>query len=232
MQKIMSCDKIYPGEGSMRLRNVKNKEEILSNSSYCIRDPFSYCGKWKEVFQNDHPIYIEIGMGKGQFILENAKMFPDINFIGIEKYDSVLAKAIMKVDDENLPNLRLVRGDAFEIEKMFHHEVSRIYLNFSDPWPKKRHHQRRLSSSIFLEKYDSIFVDDKVIEMRTDNVDLYQYSLVSFSEWGYILKEISFDFHKDGVPPITTEYEDKFSQKDCPIYYVMAEKIVLKRKTD
>ncbi len=208
----------------MRLRNVKNKEEILSNSSYCIRDPFPYFGKWKEVFGNTHPIYVEIGMGKGQFIIENAKKYPNINFIGIEKYDSVIAKACLKVEEENLPNLRLIRGDAYEIEKIFDHEISHIYLNFSDPWPKKRHHLRRLSSPVFLEKYDSIFIGDKVIEMRTDNASLYQYSLVSFSEYGYTLKEVNFDLHKESVPEITTEYEDKFSKDDLPIYYVLAEK--------
>ena len=207
----------------MRLRNVKNKEEILNQSSFCIRDPFSYIGKWKDVFSNTNPIYVEIGMGKGQFIIENAKKYPNINFIGIEKYDSVIAKACLKVEEE-LPNLRLVRGDAYEIEKMFDHEISHIYLNFSDPWPKKRHHLRRLSSPIFLEKYDSIFVGDKTIEMRTDNAALYQYSLVSFSEYGYTLKKVSFDLHKEEIPEITTEYEDKFSKDDLPIYYVLAEK--------
>ncbi len=209
----------------MRLRNVKNKEEIMNDSSYLIRDPFPYCGKWKEVFSNNHPIYIEIGMGKGQFIIENAKKYPNINFIGIEKYDSVIAKACQRAEVEKLDNLVLVRGDALEIDRMFNHEISRIYLNFSDPWPKKRHHLRRLSSSVFLEKYEKIFVKDKIIEMRTDNCDLYQYSLVSFSEGGYTLKEISFNLHHDNPPEITTEYEDKFSSKGNPIYYVLVGKI-------
>ena len=209
----------------MRLRNVKNKEEIMNDSSYLIRDPFPYCGKWKDVFSNTNPIYIEIGMGKGQFIIENAKKYPNINFIGIEKYDSVIAKACQRAENEQLNNLVLVRGDALEIDRMFDHEVSRIYLNFSDPWPKKRHHFRRLSSSLFLEKYEKIFVDDRIIEMRTDNSDLYQYSLVSFSEGGYTLKEISFNLHEDNPPEITTEYEDKFSSKGNPIYYVLVEKI-------
>ena len=215
----------------MRLRNVKNKEEIMNNSSYLIREPKEYKGKWNTYFKNDNPIYIEIGMGKGQFIINNAKMYPDINFIGIEKYDSVVAKGLQKVP-EGLDNLVIVRGDALEIDEWFDHEVSKIYLNFSDPWPKKRHHLRRLSSKVFLSKYIEITKDICDIEMRTDNRDLYMYSLVSFSENEFILKKISFDLHKDDMPAITTEYEDKFSKDDMPIYYVWcSKKVVKKRKT-
>ena len=207
----------------MRLRNVKNKEEIMKQFSFLIQDPLPYQGKWKELFHNDHPIYLEIGMGKGKFLIENAKMYPDINFIGIEKYDSVIAKAALRVDEE-LPNLLMIRTDASEIQSIFDREIDRIYLNFSDPWPKKRHHLRRLSSPLFLEKYESIFQKDKVIEMRTDNLDLFEYSLLSFSENGYVLEDISYDFHKDHMPLITTEYEDKFSKNGMPIYYVLCKK--------
>ena len=207
----------------MRLRNVKNKEVILGQSSYFISDGTIYKGQWSEVFGNSHPIYIEIGMGKGQFIIENAKAYPNINFIGIEKYDSVIARAIQKVP-EGLDNLRLIRGDAMMIDDMFDHEVDHIYLNFSDPWPKNRHHHRRLSSPVFLEKYDSIFREKKVIEMRTDNEDLFRYSLIQFSKYGYIFEKLSFHFHRDEMPLITTEYEDKFSSLDMPIYYVFCQK--------
>ena len=203
----------------MRLRNVKNKNEIMESSSYLIMNPCDYKGKWKNLFKNDNPIYIEIGMGKGQFIINNAINYPNINFIGIEKYDSVIAKALLKVPD-NINNLFIVRADALMIDEMFDHEISKIYLNFSDPWPKNRHHLRRLSSKIFLEKYETIFKDQKNIEMRTDNRDLYAYSLVSFSNYGYIFEEVSLDLHKDNLPSITTEYEDKFSKLDMPIYYV------------
>ena len=203
----------------MRLRNVKNKSEILDNAQSLIRDPFPYKGKWKEYFHNNHPIYVEIGMGKGKFIYENAKMYPDINFIGIEKYDSVIVKAVQRVD-EVLPNLVFIRMDALEIDRVFDKEVSKIFLNFSDPWPKKRHHFRRLSSKIFLDKYEKIFKDKREIEMRTDNRDLFQYSLVSYSEHGYILKDVSLNLHEDDMPLITTEYEDKFSKDGMPIYYV------------
>ena len=207
----------------MRLRNVKNKEEILSSSNYFISDGTEYFGKWNELFGNNNPIFIEIGMGKGKFIIDNAKKYKDINFIGIEKYDSVLAKAVQKID-EDLPNLRMLRLDALNIDQVFYKEINRIYLNFSDPWPKNRHHLRRLSSRVFLEKYDQIFRDNKEIFMRTDNRDLYIYSLESFSEYGYILKDISFDLHNSSEELITTEYEDKFSNMGMPIYSVVANK--------
>lgn len=207
----------------MRLRNVKNKEEIMDNSSYLVKNYFDYKGRWHELFGNDNPIYIEIGMGKGKFIIENAKMYPEINFIGIEKYDSVIAKGLQKIPD-GLDNLLMIRADAMDIGDIFDHEIERIYLNFSDPWPKNRHHLRRLSSRIFLEKYDSLFKGKKEIHMRTDNQGLYMYSLVSFSENGYVLKKISFDLHRDDMPLITTEYEDKFSKDGLPIYYVECSK--------
>ena len=143
----------------MRLRNVKNKEEILNNSKYLVRNPESLNGKWSAAFGNDNPIFIEIGMGKGKFIIENALKYPNINFIGIEKFDSVLAKSLPKIPD-NVPNLFILRLDALNIDNVFDHEISRIYLNFSDPWPKKRHHLRRLSSKVFLEKYDYIFKNE------------------------------------------------------------------------
>jgi len=210
----------------MRLRNVKNKEEILNASSFLVKNPKDYCGRWNIYFGNRNPIYIEIGMGKGQFIREHAKKFPNINFIGIEKYDSVVAKCLPKIDEE-LTNLAIIRMDALEIDQVFDKEISKIFLNFSDPWPKKRHHLRRLSSKIFLEKYEKIFILDKDICMRTDNEDLFCYSLMSFSEAGYILRNLTFDLHRDYKKDelITTEYEDRFSERGMPIYSVEAVKV-------
>lgn len=205
----------------MRLRNVKNKEEILSNSKYLVREPEMYIGKWKELFHNDNPIYIEIGMGKGKFIIENALKYPEINFIGIEKFDSIVARCLPKIPD-GIKNLIIVRMDANNIDKVFDKEIERIYLNFSDPWPKVRHASRRLSSKVFLDKYDSIFASNREIHMRTDNRELYIYSLMSFSEYGYVLSDISFDLHSGDEDLITTEYEDKFSSKGMPIYAVTA----------
>ncbi len=209
----------------MRLRNVKNKEEILNSSSFLVKEPKKYCGKWYDYFDNFNPIYIEIGMGKGQFIRENAKKYPNINFIGIEKYDSVVAKCLPKIDN-NLKNLAIIRMDALEIDQVFLHEIDRIYLNFSDPWPKKRHHLRRLSSKVFLEKYSGLFRNDFDIWMRTDNPDLFCYSLMSFSEAHYILKNLTLDLHgQDDENLITTEYEDRFLSMGMPIYSVEAVKV-------
>ena len=201
---------------------MKNKDEILNSSKYLLKNAEEYVGKWNTYFNNDNPIYIEIGMGKGKFIIENAIKYPSINFIGIEKFDSVLAKSLPKIPD-NLNNLCIIRMDALNIDAYFKNEISRIYLNFSDPWPKNRHHLRRLSSRVFLEKYDLIFNENKEICMRTDNRDLYIYSLMSFSEHGYILTDINFDLHEsEDEELITTEYEDKFSSKGMPIYSVVA----------
>jgi len=215
----------------MRLRNVKNKEEIMNASSYLVKDCYSYKGKWGKLFGNDNPIYVEIGMGKGKFIIENAIAHPENNYIGIEKYDSVIAKGLQKIPD-GLNNLVMIRADALSIDEIFDHEISHVYLNFSDPWPKNRHHLRRLSSKVFLEKYDHIFKSQKIIEMRTDNRDLYTYSLVSFSEYGYTLNKISLDLHSDELPEITTEYEDKFSSKNMPIYYVLCSKDFVQNSKD
>lgn len=208
----------------MRLRNVKNKEEILNNCEILIKNPQEICGNWKKIFNNNHPLYIEIGMGKGDFIIENAKRYPNINFIGIEKYDSVLSRAVEKLP-EKIENLRLVRMDAKEIDKVFSKEVDRLYLNFSDPWPKDRHAKRRLTSSVFLGKYDNIFKGQKEIHQKTDNRALFEFSLISLVENGYKLEDISLDLHnsnKDNI--IMSEYEKKFVANNNTIYFLVAKK--------
>lgn len=206
----------------MRLRNVKNKEEILKNSNYLVDNPSTYKGKWQMYFNNDNPIYIEIGMGKGDFIIENAKRYPDINFIGIEKFDSVMARACEKVP-EGLSNLCLVKIDALDIDEVFSKEVDKVFLNFSDPWPKNRHESRRLTSHVFLAKYDKIFRDKCEIIQKTDNVHLFEYSLVSLSSYGYKLEEVYLDLHNNlDIDNIMTEYEVKFSAKGCKILYLKA----------
>lgn len=204
----------------MRLRNLKNKEEIINNCDYIITDPFKYIGKWKDLFKNNNPIHIEIGMGMGKFIYENALNNPDINYIGIERYDNVIARAIKKLD--KLDNLILVRMDAREIDEVFKKEIDLIYLNFSDPWPKKRSINKRLTSPIFLEKYDKIFKNTNNIIMKTDNRDLFIYSIESLSNYGYKLSNISFDLHESSDNIITTEYEDKFVSIGKNIYYLEA----------
>ena len=204
----------------MRIRNVKNKEEILNNCSFLIENPKEYKGKFNELFGNDNPIYLEIGMGKGQFIYENAKKYKDINFIGIERFDSIMAKAILKM--EEVPNLRLIKYDASLIEEVFDHEIDKLYLNFSDPWPKNRHENRRLTSKLFLEKYKNIFKDKERIEVRTDNRDFFLYSVESLGDMGYLLNDVSFNYQAPDL--IMTEYESKFRGNGANIYHLFAEK--------
>ncbi len=207
----------------MRFRNLKNKENILDESTYVIKNPEEYRGMWKKVFNNNNPLYIEIGMGKGKFIIENAIKNPNINYIGIERQDNALARAVKKVP-VGLSNLRLISMDAMNIEKVFDKEVDRIYLNFSDPWPKKRQGKRRLTSKIFLDKYENIFKKESNIFLRTDNEGLYTFSIESLSSSGYSLYDVTFDLHRDFSDLITTEYEDKFSSNGDKIYSLKARK--------
>ena len=145
----------------MRLRNVKNAREIVDNSSFVVHNPDKYKGKYnKEVFNNDNPIHLEIGMGKGNFIIDKAIKNPDINFIGVEKYESVVCRALEKLENTELTNVKIICIDAFELDEVFDKEISTIYLNFSDPWPKKRHAKRRLTSHVFLPVYDKIFIQN------------------------------------------------------------------------
>ena len=208
----------------MRQRNVKNKQEIMDNSKYLIIDPKEYIGKWKKIFNNNNPIHIEIGTGKGRFIINKAIENPSINFIGIEKFDSILARCLEKIPD-GLDNLKIVRLNALDIDSVFKKEIDTIYLNFSDPWPKKRWYKRRLTSPIFLEKYDNLFKKDKTIIQKTDNRDLFEYSLISLSNYGYTIEDISLDLHNSHIEDnIETEYEEKFSKKGNNIYYAVYKK--------
>ena len=212
---------------NLRLRNVKNKKELIDNSEYIIKNEKEYKGKWNEIFKNNNKIYIEIGSGKGDFLIENAKRYKDINFIGIEKYDSVIARFTEKLIDTYIPNLKLIRMDAKEIDEVFDKEIDKIYLNFSDPWPKKRHSKRRLTSTCFLEKYDKIFKDVKEIEMKTDNISLFEFSLETLSNYGYVFKKVSLDLvNSDVLNNIMTEYEKKFVKNGIKINYLIAKKTV------
>lgn len=202
----------------MRLRNIKNKGIILNKSKYLIKDINEYKGKYKQLFNNNNPIMLEIGMGKGKFIIGNAIKNKKINYIGIERADSVLAKAIMKIEDNDVNNLKLIRCDAEELNDIFNKEIDTIYLNFSDPWPKKRHEKRRLTSSQFLGIYSNIFKDKNKIILKTDNRMFFEYSIVSLSKYGYVINNITFDLHNTDEDNITTEYEEKFSKEGKPIY--------------
>ena len=205
----------------MRQRNVKNKKIIIENSDYYISEPNDYLGKWSKVFKNSNPIEIEIGTGKGKFIIEKALRNPDINFIGIEKSDSILALALKKIP-EGLNNLKMLRLDAKEIDSIFKKEISTIYLNFSDPWPKNRHEKRRLTSEVFLKKYDSIFKNKAHIIMKTDNKDLFSYSIKSLNNAGYYI----FDLESlNDSENIKTEYEEKFTKLGNSIYRIEVTKV-------
>ena len=201
----------------MRLRNVKGSKTIIENSKYIILNPFENKGKWNKIFNNDNEIHIEIGMGKGKFISEIAIKNPDVNFIGIEKFDSVIVRAVQKLEEKEIPNLKLIRMDAKELDKVFNHEISRIYLNFSDPWPKSKHEKRRLTSPQFLRIYDKVFKDKNEIFLKTDNKKLFAYSLEVLSQYGYKFKEITLDLKNENIDNVTTEYEDKFMEKGITI---------------
>ena len=205
----------------MRLRNITGSEEVIANSEYVIHEPSK--SDWNKIFGNDRPIYIEIGMGKGRFIIDNALRYPDINFVGIEKYSSVLLRALQKLDAmETVPsNLRFLCIDAKEITEYFDKgEVDRIYLNFSDPWPKDRHAKRRLESRQFLERYSHILKDNGKIEFKTDNNDLFDFALEEVEAAGWKMLSFTRDLHNDDVLSegnVMTEYEEKFSAMGNPI---------------
>ena len=205
----------------MRLRNVPGAREKIDNSKYIINNYKEYKGKYNTVFSNDNPICIEIGTGKGKFIKELALLNPNINYIGIEKYDSVLVRALEKVEEEDIPNLRYISMDATEIENAFEKEIDTIYLNFSDPWPKVRHTDRRLTSKRFLQRYDNLFKGVKHIIFKTDNRKLFEFSIMSFTEYGYKIENIILDLYNDDIKDnVATEYEEKFHNKGMPIYKI------------
>ena len=213
----------------MRLRNIPRADSTIQNHPTVIKKPLAKKGRWNEVFNNTNPIHIEIGMGKGQFILEMARRNPNVNFVGIEKYSSVLLRAIEKFDTEEymgLRNLRFMCIDATTIEEVFEeNEVSKIYLNFSDPWPKARHAKRRLTSRQFFDRYKTILKSGCTVEFKTDNTELFNFSLEEVKEAGWNLEHYTYDLHhcdfmNEGN--VMTEYEEKFSSKGNPINKLIA----------
>lgn len=208
----------------MRLKNIKGASEKVLNGKYIINNPKEYIGKWNNLFGNNNPIHIEIGMGKGKFIVEHALSNPNINYIGIEMYDSVMLRAVEKTNELELDNLYLIRMDATLIEEVFDKEIDLIYLNFSDPWPKDRHAKRRLTSSRFLERYDKVFKGNAKIIQKTDNLPLFEYSLDSLKEYGYKIDYVTYDLHNNKDNIITTEYEEKFTSQGVKINYLEASK--------
>ena len=205
----------------MRLKHIKGSEEKVSLSKVVIKNPEQYKGKWKSVFNNKNKIYLEIGMGKGSFLIEHARRNKNVNYIGFEKYPSVLLNALETIENENLTNIKLICADAYKVDEIFYKEISKLYLNFSDPWPKKRHIKRRLTSDVFLKKYNSIFKGLKVIEQKTDNDELFNFSLESYKLNHYIVVKKNTNYFDD----IRTEYENKFISKGKNINYVKVIKI-------
>lgn len=214
----------------MRLRNITGSREIIGESVFVVHEPERQKGNWRNIFGNNNPINIEIGMGKGRFLMDMAKVYPSINYIGIEKYSSVLLRAIQKMEREEQPlsNVRFIRMDAETIGNVFEmEEVDRIYLNFSDPWPKNRHAKRRLPSREFLARYDKILKKEGQLEFKTDNKDLFLFALEELEPAGWKAEKISYDLHRDkdmSEGNIMTEYEEKFSSIGNPIY-----KYIIKR---
>ena len=214
----------------MRLRNIAGSREVIAESKFTVKEPEKVKGLWKEeVFGNDNKIHIEIGMGKGRFLMDMAALHPDINYVGIEKYSSVLLRAIQKQEQLLLPNVIFIRMDAENICDVFApSEVDRIYLNFSDPWPKDRHAKRRLPSREFLKRYDKILVPDGVVEFKTDNMDLFDFALEEVEPAGWTLDAVTRDLHNDPVMNennVMTEYEERFSSMGNPIYkYIVSRK--------
>lgn len=206
----------------MRLRNIPGANDVIAASTYVIQNPMEKKGNQQESFSKNQPLHIEIGMGKGKFIHELAKRNPQINYIGIERYSSVLLRAIQKMEEEPLENLKFMCIDAKEITDVFEkEEVDKIYLNFSDPWPKDRHAKRRLPSKEFLARYDSILKKDGRLEFKTDNKGLFDFALEELPIANWKAEAVSYDLHNDEKMcqgNIMTEYEEKFSAKGNPIY--------------
>lgn len=210
----------------MRLRHIQGAEETIATSPFVIQEPEQHRGHFHELFGNDHPIRIEVGMGKGQFLMELATRHPEINFIGIERYSSVLLRAIQKREQLELSNIYFMCVDAKGLSEIFApEEIERIYLNFSDPWPKDRHAKRRLTSKEFFARYNVILKADGRVEFKTDNRPLFDFSVESVKEAGWKLDAVTYDLHHDEElcqGNVMTEYEEKFSSKGNPIHKLIA----------
>jgi len=208
----------------MRLRNIPGADAAITESVYCIKSPETHKGHWQEIFPSQQPLHIEIGMGKGRFLMDMAVLHPEINYVGIEMYDSVLLRAVQKREklETEIKNLFFIRMDARQLPEVFAEgEVDRIYLNFSDPWPKDRHAKRRLTSHEFLARYEKILKKDGTLEFKTDNKDLFDFSLEEMKNAeGWELTAFTYDLHHDVVLSegnVMTEYEEKFSSIGNPI---------------
>jgi tRNA (guanine-N7-)-methyltransferase len=222
MIKSIFSEYVFERVGQMRQRNKPwAKEKLDNHPKIAISDPEQYIGKWASgIFNNTNPIHIEVGTGKGQFISTLGLRNPEINYIGIELSLSVIVSALDKILDTEVDNVKLINVNAQELKNIFGHgEISRVYLNFSDPWPKNRHAKRRLTHEVFLQVFAQFLRQEGEIHFKTDNQSLFEFSLESFSKYGMVLNNISLDLHKsDFVDNVMTEYEEKFSEKGNRIY--------------
>ncbi|NMA50911.1 MAG: tRNA (guanosine(46)-N7)-methyltransferase TrmB [Mollicutes bacterium] len=208
----------------MKYNVIKNADIIISKSKYLVKNPEKYKGKWHTLFNNNNPIKLELGMGRGDFIIDMAKSYPNINFIGLEQIDSQMVMAVNNLEKVNLKNLRLINADAQEIDHIFGKEIDTIYLTFCDPWPKKHDIRRRLTHESFLKRYDKVFRKHKRIILKTDNKGFFAYSLETLSQYWYSFDRVSLDLHNDEnpIPNIMTNYEKQYLKEKRPIYYVDA----------
>lgn len=208
----------------MEYNVIKNADKIVNSSSYVVKNPQNYKNKWNDVFGNKNPIKIELGMGRGDFIIEMAKTYPNINFIGLEISDSQMVMAVENLQKLNLPNLRLIHADAKNLDSYFGKEIDTIYLTFSEPWPKPIDEKKRFTHESYLRLYDKIFKKNKHIILKTDNKGFFAYSLETLSKYWYVFNRISLDLHHEENPikNIMTNYEKQYNKEGRPIYYVDA----------
>lgn len=208
----------------MEYNVIKNADQIVSNSTYVVNNPSKYKNKWNDFFGNKNPIKLELGMGRGDFIIEMAKTYPNINFIGLEINDSQMVMAVKNLERLKLPNLKLINADAMNIAEYFGKEIDTIYLTFSEPWPKKIDEKKRFTHFTYLKLYDRIFKKHKHIILKTDNKGLFAYSLETLSQYWYVFDKISLDLHNDErqISNIMTNYEKQYQKEGRPIYYIDA----------
>ncbi len=208
----------------MRYNVVKNAQNIIESSSYLVKNPKYYKGNWKSLFKNNNPICLELGMGRGSFIIEMAKKHKNINFIGLELDEGQIATALKNVANENLSNLVMINANASDLVEFFGREIDTIYLTFSEPWPKRQDEKKRFTNIFYLKIYDRIFKKDKHIILKTDNKILFASSLESLSAYWYVFDKVSLDLHHDerGIENVMTDFERQYFKEGRPIYYIDA----------
>jgi len=208
----------------MEYNKMKNADKIINKSNYLIQNPEKYKNNWHSIFNNNNPINIELGMGRGEFIINMALKYPNINYIGIELSKDQLVIPIQKLATMKIPNLRIINMDAHDIDKIFGKEIDTIYLTFSEPWPKKIDERKRFTHENYLKIYDKIFKRNKHIIVKTDNKGLFAYSLETLSQYWYSFDRVSLDLHHDEnpIPNIMTDFEKQYYKENRPIYYVDA----------